>query len=84
MVLRNEPNPVGTRISDLGLTPAQSEPKPLLSRLIAKLKYHVDKVIKVKRWRPGAFPIPGDGGGDVRSTCRFMEISSLTFRALAE
>lgn len=31
-----------------------------------ELRYHVDKVIKVKRWRPGAFRIPGDGGGDVR------------------
>src|SRR5688572_24338815 len=31
-----------------------------------EMKYHVDKVIKVKRWRPGVFGIPGDGGGDVR------------------
>ena len=30
-----------------------------------ELKYHLGKGIHIKRWRPGVFGIPGDGGGEV-------------------
>ena len=30
-----------------------------------ELKFHVGKGVHIKRWRPGLFGIPGDGGGEV-------------------
>jgi len=31
---------------------------------VEQLVYHIRKAIHIKRWRPGLFGIPGDGGGE--------------------
>jgi len=30
-----------------------------------EMRFHIGKALHVKRWRPGLFGIPGDGGGEV-------------------
>jgi len=35
------------------------------SQTSLQLVYHIGKAIHIKRWRPGVFDIPGDGGGEV-------------------
>ncbi|MEJ2870954.1 hypothetical protein WCD74_24540 [Actinomycetospora sp. OC33-EN08] len=34
------------------------------STQVVDLVFHVGRAVHVKRWRPGAFGIPGDGGGE--------------------